>query len=190
MAATSSTQAETLPVAVRLKCTDLRGIVPATALDVAVAGDRVALHCHTREGRTVIQLSLAEFLAKARGALDCNGRPFPAARNTKDEVLAADAAATARPIPVTPVVVDRLRAAPVSPVTLEIVPAPAPALALSPACEAQLRDAYRRYRSGKVKQNALADELGLSRVVVARAFQVFRREENAAALFASQLPPA
>lgn len=79
------------------KCTDLARTIDATALHVCCAGDRAALHFASPAGATVVRLPLAEFLTKCRGLRDSNGNPFPSAKPTRAEQLAADAAALPPP---------------------------------------------------------------------------------------------
>lgn len=69
------------PAASRVNVTAIVGRYIAQAIDVYHADGLVALHAHTGRGTIVITIKEAEFVAKARGPVDCNGSPFREARS-------------------------------------------------------------------------------------------------------------
>lgn len=71
----------------RGRCTDVLARFSATELDVATAGDSCALHLHTLRGTVVTVLPLEVFAEKCRGLRDCNGRPLPALRVSRETRL-------------------------------------------------------------------------------------------------------
>ncbi len=79
-----------------LRCTDVVRQFVATGFDVTCAGEHCALHCYSPSGTTVVVVPLVDFLAKARGPRDANGRAFP--RGAQKLTYAAPALpAVARP---------------------------------------------------------------------------------------------
>lgn len=165
MAATQKFQVERLSRGARRSCVGVRAIYQCTALDVAVAGERVALHCHTRDGTVVVQLGYAEFAAKARGESDCNRRPFPQPRTTTVDQLEADAAT----VPVT-------KLAP--PGTRPVLRANDRRL-LSPERDAQYRAAWARRLAGHVSVASLARELGITEQALHLHFKRYATEAGA-----------
>ena len=165
MATAQKFQVERLPAGARRSCVGVRAIVVCTALDVAVAGEQVALHCHTREGTVVVQLGYAEFAAKARGASDCNRRPYPQPRTTTVDQLEADAAH----VPITKL----------APAGTRPVRRADDRRLLSPERDAQYRAAWARRLAGGISVAALARELGVTDPVLHLHFKRYAAEAGA-----------
>lgn len=145
-----------------MSCTSIRAMVDCTAVDVAVAGGRVALHCYSAEGRTIVRLSFEEFAAKLRGERDCNGNRFPAPRALTEEQFNADAEI----VPIT-----------------KHKPGSRPARSAAdgrlsdPARLAQYRAAWARREADGTPLRIFAAEIGVSESSVCGMFKKFEREE-------------